>query len=1074
MCGVAAVAVAGVALMATPELAFAEVDPTAVTTTTQSAPSTDATTTTTDLPVLVPGTPGTTATTGSGSSGQSPDDGTTTTTQGGSVGLQDLVDSAVASEDGEPDDPADDAPLIDPGDDPSSNAQTVSASAEATQTGTGNGNVNVRVDDPGNGGPVGQENSASAVASGDATANQGSGAAGNQATGDQAAGNQGGSTASESDANSAGSASASTASASASASQTSPSNSNVVVRVGSEGDVGPTDQTNQASAAAAATGTGTSTGSATASAGQTSPHNVNVVVRVDSPGDNGPVNQTNNASASAGSSLPSQGTSSGPTGAAGPFGTDQEISTTGESLNVNDSSVGQQIEQTQDAAVPGNLPSATGSAQGQGGAPPTVGSASASQTGALNVNVSVRVGSPGSDGPVTQTNSATATGTSPSLGVVTQTGQSIDVSLVLPGMGPVNVGTNWAWNWTWDGTWTLPPTLTGELAPTNDAIWNWLWSNASNSTATPTATGAAGQSATKTGSWTWSWDWILPDGTPWSLDWTEACDCNWTWSWSWDWSKGAPASTAATDGAAAAADAETAEAAPEEFDPATDDGAVTQSNSVSAGAWATAALTTTSELDQAQAGSDPTLELQDAWALQRIQNSQTVEADATAGQTNAWNVNFVWGAPVESVLQTNEVEADAVADASADVTQYIVQDQAGNDETLQWVDAEQWVASSQAVLAVAQAAQTGVTNVNIVTGPSANSARVSAVEQSSTASALAYATVDATITQWIGQYQVGGVSKAQIASAVQLHSNAQLAIAVSQAAQTQLKNLAEARIGARNAETSPSVRQRHTATSNTLAWNTSVADAWILQSLGGTADVELADASQEGLVAQSSLSQAVALQTGNLNHSLWIGPEVPLPPVAEDEPEAPVATTTVTQQSSTFFAYVTKITKFKRQTRHTTTSKHPHRKHVELPMLVSLPLLGSGPAVAQGPGTTPGATVPGSGATAPYTFPSPFEATDQDAPSAASSSASSKASTTSKSPAQPRAEQRPFEPLPLAPYNWAGFGASGFAPLSGGSGPLAALARPYKFAAPAHIGPHVPTPTLGLSVAFLEPFERPG
>jgi hypothetical protein len=196
--------------------------------------------------------------------------------------------------------------------------------------------------------------------------------------------------------------------------------------------------------------------------------------------------------------------------------------------------------------------------------------------------------------------------------------------------------------------------------------------------------------------------------------------------------------------------------------------------------------------------------------------------------------------------------------------------------------------------------------------------------------------------------------------------------------------------------------------------------------------------------------------------------------VAEDEPEAPVATTTVTQQSSTFFAYVTKITKFKRQTRHTTTSKHPHRKHVELPMLVSLPLLGSGPAVAQGPGTTPGATVPGSGATAPYTFPSPFAATDQDAPSAASSSDSPKASTTSKSPAQPRAEQRPFEPLPLAPYNWAGFGASGFAPLSGGSGPLAALARPYKFAAPAHIGPHVPTPTLGLSVAFLEPFERPG
>jgi hypothetical protein len=142
-------------------------------------------------------------------------------------------------------------------------------------------------------------------------------------------------------------------------------------------------------------------------------------------------------------------------------------------------------------------------------------------------------------------------------------------------------------------------------------------------------------------------------------------------------------------------------------------------------------------------------------------------------------------------------------------------------------------------------------------------------------------------------------------------------------------------------------------------------------------------------------------------------------------------------------------------------------------MLFSLPLVGSGPTVAQGPGTTmPGATVPGSGATAPYTFPSPFEATEQVGPSSASSADFS--TTTGKSPAQPRAEQQPFEPLPLAPYNWAGFGASGFAPLSSGSGPIAALSRPYKFAAPAHIGPQVPTPTLGLSVAFLEPFERPG
>jgi hypothetical protein len=54
-------------------------------------------------------------------------------------------------------------------------------------------------------------------------------------------------------------------------------------------------------------------------------------------------------------------------------------------------------------------------------------------------------------------------------------------------------------------------------------------------------------------------------------------------------------------------------------------------------------------------------------------------------------------------------------------------------------------------------------------------------------------------------------------------------------------------------------------------------------------------------------------------------------------------------------------------------------------------------------------------------------------------------------------------------------GAAGFAPPSGGSSSAPALALPvYKLAAPAPTGLQLPTPILGRSVTFPEPFERPG
>ena len=53
-------------------------------------------------------------------------------------------------------------------------------------------------------------------------------------------------------------------------------------------------------------------------------------------------------------------------------------------------------------------------------------------------------------------------------------------------------------------------------------------------------------------------------------------------------------------------------------------------------------------------------------------------------------------------------------------------------------------------------------------------------------------------------------------------------------------------------------------------------------------------------------------------------------------------------------------------------------------------------------------------------------------------------------------------------------GAGGIAPPSGGSSAPAVALPAFKLAAPAPTGLQLPAPILGRSVAFPEPFERPG
>src|SRR5579884_2443047 len=174
----------------------------------------------------------------------------------------------------------------------------------------------------------------------------------------------------------------------ATANQSGASNSNVSAQVGQGGDTGSVKQGNQASSEASSTATGSipqsgsdPSATATAATKQDSPTNSNVNVLVGTSGNVGSVSQQNNAQA--------------------------------------------------DASAAG-----TTTADGTGGG--GVANASATQTSPGNLNVTVRVGSPGDNGPVEQQNTvgasagpdlpANTTGTAPSTDTPATTDQSVTTS----------------------------------------------------------------------------------------------------------------------------------------------------------------------------------------------------------------------------------------------------------------------------------------------------------------------------------------------------------------------------------------------------------------------------------------------------------------------------------------------------------------------------------------------------------------------------------------------------------------------------------------------------------------------
>jgi hypothetical protein len=818
----------------------------------------------------------------------------------------------------------------------------------------------------------------------------------------------------------------------------------VVVRVGSPGNVGGANQSNGVQAAAGATADPSSGGAggagvANAQATQTSPSNVTVVVRVASPGDNGSVAQQNSAGATAGATPPTPVTgdvTAGPAGA-----TDQTVPTTGSATGTNVSATGQLIDQRQGGDPPNAQVSPTLSAGT--GKPSSVGTATATQTGASNVNVSVRVGSPGTDGPVTQTNDATASGTSPQLSVVhTDGGTNTNVAIVIPGPASGPPGADWQWNWSWDGSWSPPADANASaVAPTSAAAWNWNWRNTPGASVLP-ASSSTPTASTPTGVFTWTWTWTQANGqtTAWTRQ--QACDCNWTWKWTWDWSKGTPASTTArpsSDTPQAAQPAQTY-----------DTGAVTQQNSVAANAIAGVDLATSQTVDQ-QPGID-------AGQSQTLASDQFAEADAFARALNTYNRNLGWGVATGTVAQSNTLEADAVALDQFNSLQVTIQRQTGSPTTEQTMSAKQWTGNDQVAVAVAQSVQTDVGNANVAWAPHANSAAVGAVEQRNSGMSTSISWNTASALQWIQQFQYAGSASQQNEQAVNVLWNLQSAISYSLVAQAGLLNINDLLVPAGSRATNPTVSQRNIATSTTISLNDEQTQQWISQTQYGASDNELSVASNLSVTIQTDAESMVASQRNLVNRAAWLGIEPPAPPGgggggggggvggttsiagASSSASVVVSASVAVNVPGAAFGSPGKASSKRKPT-------------VHAPLLPQLPLCV--------PGDLPQPGTQAAGGVSYLAAPSGRPETN--------SSSTSRPAKVKR--AHGSSELPPAGPSP--PDGLLDLGPPGSAPSLGG-GLLGFVVEVYRFAAPAQLGPHSPAPALGPPVTATDPFERPG
>jgi len=388
---------------------------------------------------------------------------------------------------------------------------------------------------------------------------------------------------------------------------------------------------------------------ATAAATQTGVQNTAVDVRVGSPGANAPVDQANAASAGASTSVTPPANGQG-TVAESATATATQTGATNTNVSIRVFSPGSDGAVTQT-----NTATAAADTSGSAGA-----TATATQTGVQNTNVTIRVGSAGTSGGAAQ-QSTTSTGNG-----VSATTNGIDTNLAVT-VGGSNLGQPGAnglqvWVWTWN--WNRDESQGAPAPPNPDpSTWNWNWGSGNAQVTTRPAT-SDDQAA---GSWTWNWGWQRDGAPDWTWQWNWAAQlpcgsCIWIWNWDWNW-QGQPAQQGTSPAAAQTSNnAETAG----------------QANVAVADAQATVTADVTQTITQDGGPGNG------QYAGQLVTIDQSADATATASQSDVESVATA-GRRGPLVNRVTSVASVAVgAEVSQDAGQSLFVDESGDGGATQW------------------------------------------------------------------------------------------------------------------------------------------------------------------------------------------------------------------------------------------------------------------------------------------------------------------------------------------------------------------------------------------------------
>jgi hypothetical protein len=573
--------------------------------------------------------------------------------------------------------------------------------------------------------------------------------------------------------------------------------------------------------------------------------NVNVSIRVGSPGNDAPVTQGNTSTAVAAPVDPNLIDAAV---------TDLPANGPNSSADVeNASSVIQGLAQCA-ADETDCISSSSGSPgiTGPGGSAADNSIASATQDSPSNVNVSIRVASPGADGLLTQLNDASATGLT-SVETVTNP-DNLGVAIVVPGFPQdvvIPTGSDTPWNWNWNWTTGSAPTDPG-ATPTSTADWTWNWTPPAESS--PAATSAPQGTP---GMWTWTWTWTRGE---WSVTWSyqQACACSWTWNWTWAW----PADSPSAPSSPASALLPPPPANPQ----------ISQTNEATAAA---AAVTTFDGSQEMTISSDGESE---ATQYQGITSIQSATASAGAGQVDPRNTIIRTAGAIEGIKQLNRVAAASSAAAFDTAAQTLEQTQTGTDDgAVHSVASTQVIGTLQNATSDAVATQAHALNLaHVWSQVSGNQARIQKITQANESVALGFAAVESVTSQSLSQTQTGAGSD-QLADALQEAVTTQANVASAHVGQASVLNRVEMEIpwnGAMN----PPIDQSNGVSAASISESYSEITQTAVQEASGEGVEWDQHAQQVAIVNQGGTASSSASQSNIDNLAHWTGTLATLAP----------------------------------------------------------------------------------------------------------------------------------------------------------------------------------------------------